>query len=95
MKVLAKVLDVTTRQYRKDGEVKTVADIVFKSGTDTMTATMFDGDVQKGAHKVYDQLVGKEAIVDISPDVYRGNLQYRLGFEDPRPVGPKSADKAA
>lgn len=94
MKVIAKVLDVSTRTFSKDGQDKTFADIVLKSGSTTIEVTMFDRDVSQGRHLIYDKLTGKEVLVDISPEVYRGNQQYRLGFDDPKPLAqdkPKAA----
>ncbi|MCO1336124.1 hypothetical protein MO867_17470 [Microbulbifer sp. OS29] len=98
MKVIAKVLDVTTRSYQKDGVTKQAADIVCKSGSTTIDVTMFDGDVGRGKHLLYDKLVGQQCILNLSPEVYRGNLNYRLGFDDPKPVShsaPTSKAKAA
>ncbi|GAA5442914.1 hypothetical protein Misp06_01089 [Microbulbifer sp. NBRC 101763] len=86
MKVIAKVLDVSTRGYRKDGEPKTAADLVLKSGTSTIQVTLFDKDVGEGRHLIFDKLTGQEVVVDISAEVYRGNVNYRLGFEDPTPL---------
>lgn len=94
-KVVGKVLDVSLRRYVKDGQEKRVADIVVKSGSDLIKATMFDGDVTKGNHMQYEQIVGKDAVVDVSPDVFRGNLQWRLGFEDPKVIKDQHSASAA
>lgn len=86
MKVIAKVLDVSTRSYQKDGASKTAADIALKSGSSLFKATLFDKDVGDGRHLIFDKLTGQEAVIDVSVEVYRGEVNYRLGFEDPKPL---------
>ena len=95
MIVKAKLLDVEMRSYNKDGQSKQVADLVFKSGSDTMTVTMFDGDISRSKHTVYEQNVGKYMIVEIRCDVFRGNIQYQLGFKDPVISADKPVKQAA
>lgn len=93
-KVIAKLLDVSVRSYKKDGQDKKAADIVFKSGSDLMKATMFDSDVSKGLHMQYEQFLGKDVLVELSPEVFRGELQWRLGFADPKPIADKQSAPA-
>jgi len=89
-RVLVRVLDVTPSTYRKDRQEKKKVDMILKSGKDAITCTMYDGDVSDAKHKLYESQLGKEIIVDLSPECFRGNLQWRLGFEAPELLDVKS-----
>ena len=95
MKVIAKIIDIETREYSKDGATKKMADITFKSDRDTFTVNMFDRQIDEGKLRLYEALAGQQAVVEINCDIYKGQIQYRLGFTDPRPVAPKAAPSKA
>lgn len=93
--IICRILDVTISKYRKDGEERERASLVLKSGDDVIQASLFDQDVKNGRAKVFEKLVGRDAVCDLSPEQYRGQLQWRVGFNDPRPVGPAAKNEAA
>lgn len=92
--VICKVLDVAVSQYRKDGEVREIASIVLRSGRDVINAQLFDQDVKSGRHDLYKKLVGRDIICELNPEFYRGQLQWRLGFADPRPLTAAKSEAA-
>lgn len=95
MKVLGKVIDVESRSYTKNGESKQLAEITFKSGKSVFQVTMFDADISNGKLELYKSQAGKNIAFEIDVDIYKGRIQYRLGFADPQLVGPKAADTKA
>lgn len=95
MKIIAKIIDIESRSYTKDGATKKMADLTFKSGRETFTVNMFDKQIDEGKLSLYQDLLGQQAVVEISIDQYRGQIQYRLGFEDPRPTAKPALAKAS
>lgn len=95
MKILAKVIAVQARSYKKDGVQKQAADVVLLSGSDVLKTTLFHDDVISGRHTKFESMKDKEGVFDVIPEVYRGNLQYRLGFEEPRLLTPSKSVTAA
>lgn len=91
MELLGKVIAVSVRGYQKDGQQKRAADIVILSGSDVVKCTMFDADVAANKHVRFEQLKDKDAVFEVTPEVYRGQLQYKLGFKEPRILAAKPA----
>lgn len=77
MEIIAKILDVSTRNHAG----KQYADVIFKTGGDVISCTMFDKDVQAGKHRAYQDHVGQIVRTDVRCQIYRDELQYQFGFE--------------
>lgn len=95
MKVLAKLLHIEKRPMGTSGDGKEIASVVLLSGRDALTITMFDGAIKSGKFDLYQKFLQQDALFDINCDIYKGQLQYQLGFDDPRPVTPKLAKPEA
>lgn len=78
METIVKILDVEMGTTTNGP----IASIVLKSASDTMNVRMFARDIEAGKHKKYFENVGKQVVSDIRPNLYKGNLQYQLGFDD-------------
>ena len=87
MIIKAKLLAVELGSYVKNGDQKQIADVVLMSGSDVLQCKMFDADVQAGKAALYEKLTGKDLILEVRAEVYRGELTYRLGNKDPRVSG--------
>jgi hypothetical protein len=91
--IIAKVLDVERKTYGKEN--KTLAEVSLKSGGELFSVSLFDGDIKAGKDTVYKNMIGKMITVDVSADIYRDKLQYRLGFDLPEIYQEKAPLKAA
>lgn len=89
MKVLATLVHSAKRPMGNDG--KEIATLLFVSGDDSFSVTMFDNDIKQGKFDLYTKVMQKEVMVDIRVDLYKGAVQFRLGYDDPRVIAPKAA----
>jgi len=78
MKVITKVLDIEM-QPSQNGDM---AVITLKSPGDreAMTVRMFPKDVEDGKHHVFETHQGRQVVVDLDVDEYKGKIQHRLGY---------------